>query len=179
MCPQHSFRDIPWGESMYELNDSIAAITAIQQLLRDAGYNLKPDGIYGEETYSAVRELQSSLGLAPSGRVDLETFEALVRSAIPKQEYRCVLLIHETLDAGVISPGEESSIVTIIQAMLKTLEVIYDYAPITVTGIYDPATESAVRDIQRVNTLPISGTVDTPTWNAIVAEYEKFKDHDM
>ncbi|MBQ3182318.1 MAG: peptidoglycan-binding protein [Clostridia bacterium] len=163
---------------MYELNDSRAAISAIQQLLRDAGYDIKPDGIYGDETYNAVREFQVFNRLPPTGRVDLETFEALARAARPIFGYQCALLIPETLEGGVISPGEESNVVVIIQSMLKTLSVVYDFEDIELTGVYDTSTESAIRDIQRTNGLPITGIVDPDTWNALVSEYEKFKDSD-
>ena len=163
---------------MYELNDTAAAIAAIQQLLRDTGYDVKPDGIYGNETYNAVRSFQTGVGLPPTGSVDLETFEALARAAVPKPQFECVFIIPSTLEGGVISPGEESAVVTIIQAMLKTLSVIYDFEDIELTGVYDAVTEGAVRDIQRTNRLPLTGTVDPVTWNAIVAEYEKYKDLD-
>ncbi len=157
---------------MYELNDTRAAISAIQSLLRDAGYDIKPDGIYGDETYNAVREFQIFNRLAPTGRVDLKTFEALAKAARPGAGYGCVLVIPETLDGGVISPGEESSIVVIIQAMLGELETLYEFE-VALTGRYDAATESAIRDIQRINGLPITGVVDPDTWNALVSEYEK------
>ncbi len=163
---------------MYELNDTIAAIAAIQKLLRDAGYSIKPDGIYGDEMYNAVREFQVFKRLPPTGRVDLQTFEALVKEARPIRGYGSVLIIPETLEGGVISPGEKSSTVVIIQAMLKTLSVIYDFEDIELTGIYDTQTSSAVRDIQRINGLALTGIVDTHTWNALVYEYEKFKDSD-
>ena len=163
---------------MYELNDTRAAITAIQRLLRDAGYDIKPDGIYGDETYNAVRQFQVFNRLPPTGRVDLATFEALAKAAEPILGYSCVLIIPETLDGGVISPGEESSVVTIIQAMLKALSVIYDFEDIELSGVYDAETEAAIRDIQRINGLPLTGVVDPDTWNALVSEYEKYKDSD-
>ena len=163
---------------MYELNDTRAAISAIQRLLRDAGYDIKPDGIYGDETYNAVRQLQVFNRLPPTGRVDLQTFEVLAKAARPMLGYGCVLIIPETLDGGVISPGEESSVVTIIQAMLKALAVIYDFEDIELSGVYDAGTEAAVRDIRRINGLPLTGGVDPDTWNALVSEYERFKDSD-
>ncbi|MBR6514358.1 MAG: peptidoglycan-binding protein [Clostridia bacterium] len=161
---------------MYEMNDNAAAIAAIQRLLRDAGYDIKPDGIYGEETYSAVRQFQSENSIPPTGRVDLATFEALAIAARPKPTYRCALIIPQILESGVISPGDKSSVVTIIQAVLKTLEIIYEYDSIELTGVYDQNTEAAVRDIQRINSLPITGIIDAPTWNALVSEYEKYRD---
>ncbi len=161
---------------MYELNDTRAAISAIQQLLRNAGYDIKPDGIYGDETYNAVRQFQVFNRLPATGRVDLATFEALASAAVPEPQFECVLVIPSTLEGGVISPGEESAVVVIIQAMLKTLSVIYDFEDIELTGVYDTDTESAVRDIQRTNRLPITGVLDPETWNALVSEYEKYKD---
>lgn len=157
---------------MYQLNDNKAAIMAIQTLLRDAGYGIKPDGIYGDETYNAVRAFQQKNRLPQTGRVDLNTFEALAKAARKEASYGCALVIPETLEGGVISLGEESSIVVIIQAMLRELETLYEFE-VALTGKYDTATESAIRDIQRTNTLPITGVVDPDTWNALVSEYEK------
>ncbi len=163
---------------MYELNDNRAAILAIQSLLRDAGYDIKPDGIYGDETANAVRQFQIFNRLPVTGRVDLETFNVLVVAARPKEVYTCVRLTPDILEGGVISPGEENNLVVIIQSILKTLEVIYEFAPVNITGIYDTATEEAVLEIQRINGLPETGVIDEKTWNALVREYEKYKDWD-
>ena len=163
---------------MYELNDNKAAITAIQNLLRDAGYDIKPDGIYGTETADAVRMLQAEKGLVPTGRVDLMTFELLVTASRPVPVYECALIIPSTLAGNVITPGEVSSVVVIIQAMLKVLEVIYDFESIDVTGVYDDVTEAAITELQRINGLPVTGIIDALTWNALVSEYEKYKDWD-
>ena len=163
---------------MYELNDERAAISAIQSLLRGAGYDIKPDGIYGDETANAVRQLQIFNRLPPTGMVDLETFNALVITARPKAVYTCALLIPDTLEGGVISPGEENNLVVIIQSMLKTLEVIFEFAPVNITGIYDAATEDGLMEIQRINGLPQTGVINEETWNALVREYEKYKDWD-
>ena len=164
---------------MYEMNDTVAAIYAIQQLLRDAGYEVIPDGVYGEETVNAVSRLQSANDLPPTGRVDLLTFEALAAASSKPSVYRCVSVMPATLEGGVISTGEESAVVVIIQAMLRVLSVIYDYGDVPLTGVYDGNSESAIRDIQRVNGLVPTGTVDPDTWNALVAEYEKYKNYDM
>lgn len=36
-----------------------------------------------------------------------------------------------------------------------------------ITGVYDPQTQAAVRDFQRVNSLPVTGTMDGTTWHAL------------
>lgn len=169
-----NFRDIPWGECMYDINDKRAAVFAVQSLLRNAGYDVKPDGIFGEETARAVRAFQSASGVTPSGRVDLYTFELLVLAAESPAAYKCVSAVPKLLEGGRISPGEESNVVIIIQAMLRELESVYDFE-IEVNGVYDSNTENAVKDIQRVYGLTPNGIIDASTWNVLVEEYEKYK----
>ena len=39
------------------------------------------------------------------------------------------------------------------------------------TGIYDKATEDAVRDLQYRNLLPVTGITDKATWDALARAY--------
>lgn len=41
------------------------------------------------------------------------------------------------------------------------------YGPLTATGVYGPQTELAVSVFQAASSLPATGTVDLPTWNAL------------
>lgn len=50
--------------------DSPDTVRQIQQSLRDQGYNLRVDGIYGPETRSAIMAYQRDQGLSPSGTID-------------------------------------------------------------------------------------------------------------
>ena len=58
------------------LNRRIVA-EAQYQLLSRGYYHGRVDGKYGRQTAFAVRAFQSSAGLPPNGRLDLETLEAL------------------------------------------------------------------------------------------------------
>lgn len=174
---------------MYDINDKRSAIREIQGYLnrisRETGEFpcVVVDGIYGEETRSCVRAFQSRVGIAPTGTVDFQTFEALLReySLVLKKaaEHRCVILIPDKLYSGVIAKGEESGIVSIIQALLSTLRVIYDdIGDVEINGIFDTATEEAVKALQRIDGIPETGIIDTATWNALVSAYEKFVNAD-
>lgn len=59
-----------------------------------------------------------------------------------------------------------------IQEYLRTLSFMDEqYPQVAVDGIYKPETTAAVRAFQRINQLPITGNVDTATWNRLVKEY--------
>jgi metacaspase-1 len=53
------------------------AVKELQQLLRDHGYSITPDGIFGSYTASIVRQFQRSCGLPADGIVGPDTWSAL------------------------------------------------------------------------------------------------------
>lgn len=158
---------------MFEINDERAYITEIQRLLRRIGYDVKPDGIYGEQTRRAVYDFQRNEYLTATGRVDLGTYQALVTAASDISIYEPVFIIPPTLSGSVIRAGERSNVVSIIQAMLRELEVIYPFE-VAINGIFDNATVSAVKALQQNFGLTENGIIDADTWNALVTEYEKY-----
>lgn len=163
---------------MYDINDNQSAVFAVQSLLRNIGTDIKPDGVYGQQTADAVRSFQISKGIVPTGRVDLETFNALVTEAREPVIYSCALLVPRQLEGGVISYGDKSNLVLMVQAMLKTLEVIFMFEPIEVNGIYDAPTQAALTKVRRINGIDDKNFIDPETWNALVAEYEKYKNEE-
>lgn len=66
---------------------------------------------------------------------------------------------------GVLAPGASGDKVRELQARLAQL-FWYDGS---VTGTYDDKTAAAVSGFQAKRSLPASGTVDQPTWDALVA----------
>ena len=74
-------------------------------------------------------------------------------------------------------PSEiEKSAVANLQRYLRTLYYFDDaLSPTPVDGIYDRATEEAVRRFQKSEGLPVTGRVDQLTWERLFDRYEKEK----
>ena len=71
-----------------------------------------------------------------------------------------------------VKTGERHDLVTVIQLMLCELKVWYDcFGEVTPAGIYDGATEEAVRAYQKAAGLDETGCVDVVTWNRLAEEY--------
>jgi hypothetical protein len=65
------------GDQVLHLLDRGPAVTKLQQLLKEAGCDVQPDGIFGPQTEAVVRQFQSSHGLAADGIVGSQTWAAL------------------------------------------------------------------------------------------------------
>lgn len=60
-------------EEILRTGDSGPAVSALQTLLLEAGYDTETDGIYGASTAACVRAFQESRGLSPTGEADGRT----------------------------------------------------------------------------------------------------------
>ncbi len=70
----------------------------------------------------------------------------------------------------------EKTAVANLQRYLRTLYYFDDaLSPLPVDGVYDRATEEAVRRFQKTEGLPVTGRVDQDTWEQLFARYEKEK----
>ena len=59
-----------------------------------------------------------------------------------------------------------------LQGYLRTISRYKNNIPlIIIDGIYSEETKDAVKEFQRLNSLPVTGVVDEKTWNAIYLEY--------
>ncbi len=59
-----------------------------------------------------------------------------------------------------------------LQTFLRRIQRAQGYArPIAADGIFGPETAAAVRDFQRQNGLPVTGTADYDTWTAVYLAY--------
>ena len=70
-----------------------------------------------------------------------------------------------------ISPGDRSNIVYILQAILETLSIVFDFEDQDITGEYDDVTKRNVIRFQEASGLPVTGDVDKVTWNALARIY--------
>ena len=136
------------------------------------------DGIFGARTEAAVRKFQEVFNLDVDGVVGRATWYSLVRL------YTAVTSLSELRSQGQrfyanswavtdpIESGDRGIKVEHLQYMLSTLAAyIPELPPITIDGIFGPATRSAVLAAQRRFGLPQTGVVDARTWDEI---YDQF-----
>lgn len=136
------------------------------------------DGIFGARTEAAVRKFQEVFNLDVDGVVGRATWYSLVRL------YTAVTSLSELRSQGQrfyanswavtdpIESGDRGIKVEHLQYMLSTLAAyIPEIPPITIDGIFGPATRSAVLAAQRRFGLPQTGVVDARTWDEI---YDQF-----
>lgn len=127
------------------------------------------DGIFDSATEDAVRSFQASRGLNANGIVDKMTWDAIY------DEYKALALAEE-LPFFPSAPsdyaarlGEESSFISIIQILLQELSSVYDaFENVEITGIFDSATEQAIKELQRASGLEITGELDKNTYRRLL-----------
>ena len=158
------------------------AIIQIQRILRDLElleneYSSVPiSGVYENETKDAVMEFQSKYGLEVNGIVDYETWSLMHlihhNSRYERIGVRRVQLIPSSKDFEIL-PGDKNDILYVIQYMLSQISTKYDdFGEIDFTGVYDEATENAIRSFRRKNLFNDTGVIDSAILEALFEEYE-------
>ncbi len=118
-------------------------------LNNDYGYNLSVDGIFGNNTLSAVRDFQSNNGLTVDGLVGNDTWTFLLN--LPPYP--------------LLREGARSSYVRFLQNLLQS-----KFIPTgNIDGIFGSQTLNAVRAFQQENNLTVDGLVGNNTWNALTS----------
>lgn len=133
------------------------------------------DGIYGPSTESAVRAVQQTFGLDPTGILDLDTWETLYRtylgfvSAIPLKYVEGNVVPYPGIPLRL---GSASESVTLLQEYLNFVATAYPEIPTTaVTGYFGTQTQNAVLAFQRQFGIEPTGTVAAVTWYALTEIY--------
>ena len=137
------------------------------------------DGVFGQQTEEAVRRFQEIFGLTADGVVGKATWYRLVSL------YVGVNRLSELVSEGqrmfgiqfqapqTVAEGSPRNPVLIVQYFLSILAQFNPLIPfVTVDGVYGPATRQAVRSFQTAQGIPVTGTVDTVTWNALYSAFE-------
>lgn len=136
-----------------------SVIKPIQQALVNHGYStVAVDGIAGSVTYNAVLAFQEANGLTADGMVGTGTLAKLGITS----NGGGVGTISATLKSG-----SDGSLVRYLQHVLEAL----GYS-VTINGIFDSATVTAVKAFQEANGLTSDGVVGSGTWSKI---FEKYK----
>ena len=137
------------------------------------------DGVFGQQTEEAVRRFQEIFGLTADGVVGKATWYRLVslyvgvnrQSELVSEGQRMFGIPFQAPQA--VSEGSPRNQVLMVQYFLSILAQFDPLIPfVTLDGIYGPATRQAVRSFQTAQGIPVTGTVDTATWNALYSAFE-------
>ena len=161
-------------------------VVVVQTELNRIGQNypaipkLQPvDGVFGQQTEEAVRRFQEIFGLTADGVVGKATWYRLVSlyvgvnrlSELVSEGQRMFGIPFQAPQA--VSEGSPRNQVLMVQYFLSILAQFDPLIPfVTLDGIYGPATRQAVRSFQTAQGIPVTGTVDTATWNALYSAFE-------
>ena len=139
---------------------------------------LNPDGIYGTETEAAVRAFQRAFGLTEDGIIGRGTWYAIQRiyggvKRLSDLQAEAVPLSDVTdLFSTVLAEGDTGSGVRELQYLLAFVGYFVETIPApAVDGIFGPSTRQAVETFQRAYGIPVTGIVDTVTWNRLYDAY--------
>lgn len=133
-----------------------------------------PDGIYGQQTVTAVSAFQRKYGLPVTGITDQATWERIAAVFEPAlvliDEAQPLYIILDPLE--VISENQQHPNLFIVQGMLKVYALAYEglVAP-EATGILDIPTAQALRSFQEQSGLPVTGSLDKQTWKHLALQY--------
>lgn len=155
-------------------------VSEVQTYLRNIYYShnqLPPvviTGVYDEQTKKAVKEFQKLTGLPETGKVDLKTWNVLVREneiheKTAEMPYKVPCRAN---DLGTITEGYTGDIVYMIKVMLNNFCRKYkNYNKLQVNDNCDKETVEAIKQFQKASMLPVTGVVDKVTWNTMVSIY--------
>jgi len=134
-------------------------------------------GIFDSKTRDAVIAFQQTMGLPATGTVTPETYQTLydnVYGILDTLPPEAVYLPYLRWTGIVYSLGHESPEVYLIQEMLSYISLaVPSISPIEPNGIYDEATQEAVRTFQNIEGLEPTGIVDEETWYKIEEVYRR------
>lgn len=136
---------------------------------------LNHTGIYDKETINTVAHFQILKGLPPTGNLDYNTWNTLVKENIDyllknQMSIKIPFSSHDFKDIGIHHQGD---IVYAIKVMLNSLRRRYtNYKQLELTNLFDEETEETIKLFQERSMLPVTGIVDRITWNTLVTIYE-------
>ncbi len=148
-------------------------VRSLQEMLNqlaiydDTYMRLVPDGIFGERTLEAVMIFQRENSMPVTGMVNSDTWNAIVAA------YEKIEFLYGTPPPLNVLPngsftccqGERAAPLFVIRGMFSALEqVTTNFSPCAGGDVNDGGTYENLRTIQRLSGLPVTGTLDRPTW---------------
>ncbi len=167
---------------MQHMSDE-AAVRNIQRYLRQISYfeptigNIIIDGIYREPTRNGVLAFQRIKGIAPTGVVDRKTWDELYAEylmSLRKNSSANGIMPYYDIP-GTYAPkiGDSNALIRLLELILE--EVSAEYVLLENSfkhnGVFDIETSNALKEYQRINMLPETGTLDRDTWDRLADDY--------
>ncbi|WP_242965897.1 peptidoglycan-binding protein [Pygmaiobacter massiliensis] len=134
------------------------------------------DGVFGVATQNAVIAYQKLANLTQDGIVGPATWQSIYISVIRLRTIDGPIVTYTISDTPsyTLKEGMSGDVVSFVQQMLDLADDYYDSIPETDnSGYYGPDTTLAVKAFQQLFALPITGEVDTETWNTMVQVYKE------
>ena len=130
------------------------------------------DGKYGNNMTNAVRRFQGQFGLTADGIIGPLTWNRIVAVSKGVSDNNNTA-VSSSYPGYVLNTGSQGDSVRFIQSYLNAVNSYTSsgWPTLTVDGIYGPGTAAAVREIQSVFGLPVTGITDYPTWYKISEIY--------
>lgn len=159
------------------VNQPIRSLQTMLRVLAEDDRTLPtvvPDGIYGQETITAVSAFQRSVGLPVTGITNQETWEAIVEAYEPAlARVDKATPIEIIIDPGkVYHRGETSANIYLLQAMLAFLSHYHTgIGTPGKDGVLDSPTSDALAAFQLLAGLPPTGELDKITWQYLVNQF--------
>lgn len=130
-------------------------------------------GYFGTETEESVKSFQKVYGLAQTGIVELNTWNALQRAygGILETENMYESPV-ELYPDKVLKEGMTDPAVRTMQEYLNKISTVYPEIPsVNVTGYFGPMTKNAVIAFQNLFGIPPQGLIGAVTWDKIAEVY--------
>ena len=163
--------------------DRAISVRELQRMLRVLAFDnldvplISVDGVFGKETADAVAAAQSMLRLPSDGRVNFTTWVALVNAVHEVRKLNQPPLAMPVYDADDPGDGTDTPCDAAFGAQMMCRSLSRHFANIpspALTGLWDEATKQDLETIQQICDLPVTGRMDTPTWNALTEAYTLF-----
>ncbi len=178
-----------WPGVSLRLGDIGNAVRDVQRKLNRISTNFPgipkiyaADGVFEADTQRAVRAFQQQFNLTPDGIVGKATWYRIAFI------YNNVKKLSELDSEGIrledvsrqfpseLSEGSTGAGVQMLQFLLAVVGAYYDQLPnlpaSSIDGIFGPLTREAVESYQQMLQLPVTGSVNRETWNALVSTYQ-------
>ncbi len=166
MRPQESFVSQP----VRSLQTMLRVIAEDQPSLP----TVVPDGIYGQETITAVSAFQRQYGLPVTGITDQTTWEAIVEvyeeAIVRVDTAEPIEILFEP--GQIFRLGDTSPYIYLLQSILIYLSLLHDNISTPQhNGTLDRSTSEALAAFQLLAGLPPTGELDRLTWKYLVKQF--------